>query len=128
MQYMFLLYVEESLPEREGSEENINEHIVVARDAVTRGAYVGCNALDVTSHAMTVRVRDGETVVTDGPFAETKEALGGYYILDCDDLDEAIGYAARIPPARIGSIEIRPLFQIPGWDEAIGVKRAAPAR
>jgi hypothetical protein len=128
MQYMFLLYVEESLPEREGSEENINEHIVVARDAVPRGAFVGCNALDVTSHAVTVRVRDGETVITDGPFAETKEALGGYYILDCDDLDEAIGYAARIPPARIGSIEIRPLFQIPGWDEAIGVKREAPAR
>jgi hypothetical protein len=128
MQYMFLLYVDESLPEREGSEEDLNGHVLVARDAVAQGAYVGCNALDVSGKAMTVRVRDGETVVTDGPFAETKEALGGYYILDCDDLDEAIGYAARIPPVRIGSIEIRPLFQIPGWDEAIGVKREAPAR
>ena len=127
MQYMFLLYVDESLPEREGSEENINEHVAVARDAVARGAYVGCNALDVTSSAVTVRVRDGETVVSDGPFAETKEALGGYYILDCADLDEAIGYAVRIPPARIGSIEIRPLFEIPGWDEAIGVKHASTA-
>lgn len=121
MRYMFLLYVDESIPEREGSDEDINAHIVLARQAVERGAYVGCNALDVTSKATTVRVRDGKTVVSDGPFAETKEALGGYYILDCRDLDEAIAYAERIPPARVGGVEIRPVFEIPGWDEAIGL-------
>jgi hypothetical protein len=82
----------------------------------------------VTSNAVTVRVRDGETVLTDGPFAETKEALGGYYILECSDLDEAIGYATRLPPARVGSVEIRPVFEIPGWDDAIGVARPAAAR
>lgn len=128
MQYMFLLYVDESLPERDGSEENIEEHVALARDAVANGDYVSCNALDRATSAVTVRVRDGETVITDGPFAETKEALGGYYILDCDDLDEAIGYATRIPPARVGSVEIRPVFQIPGWDEAIGVNSGAAAR
>jgi hypothetical protein len=124
---MFLLYVDESLPEREGSEENINEHIELAREAVARGAYVDCNALEVTSKATTVRVRNDETILTDGPFAETKEALGGYYIIDCADLDEAIAYAQRIPPARVGSVEIRPLFEIPGWDEAIGVSRQPAA-
>jgi hypothetical protein len=125
---MFLLYVDESLPEREGSEENINEHIALAREAVAKGAYVACNALDVTSKATTVRVRNDETLISDGPFAETKEALGGYYIMDCRDLDEAIAYASRIPPARVGSVEIRPVFEIPGWDDAIGVKDGAASR
>ncbi|MEX0749652.1 MAG: YciI family protein [Dehalococcoidia bacterium] len=127
MRYMFLLYVDESLPEREGSEENISEHIALAREAVAKGAYVACNALEVTSKATTVRVRDGRTVVSDGPFAETKEALGGYYIMECRDLDEAIAYASRIPPARVGSVEIRPLFEIPDWDEAIGLRQQPAA-
>jgi hypothetical protein len=127
MQYMFLLYVDDSRPEREANNANIDEHVALARDAVASGAYVSCNALDVAANAVTVRVRDGETIVTDGPFAETKEALGGYYIMDCDDLDEAIGYALRIPPVRIGSVEIRPVFTIPGWDEAIGVRRQEAA-
>jgi len=127
MQYMFLLYVDDALPERDANDANIDEHVALARDAVADGAYITCNALDVAASAVTVRVRDGETIVTDGPFAETKEALGGYYIIDCDDLDEAIGYAVRIPPVRIGSVEIRPVFTIPGWDEAIGVREHATA-
>jgi hypothetical protein len=100
----------------------------MARDAVARGAYVGCNALETSDRATTVRVRDGATVVTDGPFAETKEQLGGYYLLNCKNIEEAIDYASRIPPAKIGSIEIRPVFEIPGWDEAIGLGSTSSVR
>ena len=70
----------------------------------------GGDALQPVATATTVRVRDGATETTDGPFAETKEQLGGFYILDCEDLDEAIEYAAKIPSAKFGSIEIRPIM------------------
>jgi hypothetical protein len=72
---------------------------------------LGGNALQPTSTATSVRVRDGERLVTDGPFAETKEQLGGYYLLECKDLDEAIEWAARIPGAKSGTIEIRPIME-----------------
>ena len=71
----------------------------------------GGNALQPTATATSVRVRDGERLVTDGPFAETKEQLGGYYLLECKDLDEAIEWAARIPGAQTGTIEIRPIME-----------------
>jgi hypothetical protein len=77
------------------------------------GAYLGGEALEPTETATTVRVRDGQTLTTDGPFAETKEALGGYYLVDAKNLDEAIDLAARIPGAANGSIEIRPIWEIP---------------
>jgi hypothetical protein len=78
-----------------------------------RGAFQAGDALQSTASATTVRVRDGQTVTTDGPFAETKEALGGFYIVEAADLDEAIDYASRIPGAKHGSIEIRPIFELP---------------
>ena len=74
------------------------------------GAIQGGNALQPTSAATTVRVRDGKRLVTDGPFAETKEQLGGYYLVEADDLDQAIAMAAKIPGARFGSIEVRPIM------------------
>ena len=74
------------------------------------GAMVGGDQLQPTSTATTVRVRDGEQLATDGPFAETKEQLGGYYVLDCENLDEALSYAAKIPAAENGSIEVRPVW------------------
>ena len=70
--------------------------------------------LEDTSAATTVRVRDGKRLTTDGPFAETKEVLGGYYVLDCENLDQALEYAAKIPSAEFGSIEVRPLMSVPG--------------
>ena len=73
------------------------------------GAFVAGEALSPISTATTVRVKDGERLVTDGPFAETKEQLGGFYLLDCKDLDEAIAYAAKIPGAQSGCIEVRPV-------------------
>ena len=78
------------------------------------GHFVGCNRLLPPKAATTVRVRDGKTLTIDGPFAETKEVLGGYYILDCENLDQALEYAAKIPSAEFGSIEVRPLMSIPG--------------
>jgi hypothetical protein len=73
------------------------------------GHYKGGNPLQPVATATTVQVRDGKTMTTDGPFAETREQLGGYYLVDAADLDEAIGLAARIPGARMGSIEVRPI-------------------
>jgi len=74
----------------------------------------GGQPLEPVSTATTVRVRNGKTVRTDGPFAETREQLGGFYLIDAKDLDEAVAIAARIPDARNGSIEVRPIMQIPG--------------
>jgi hypothetical protein len=83
------------------------------KDIVDRGLMQGGEALQPISTATTVRVRNDETLTTDGPFAETKEQLGGYYVVDCKDLDEAIETAARIPGARDGSIEVRPIMEFP---------------
>jgi hypothetical protein len=79
------------------------------QEITENGAYVGGEALEPVSTATTVRVKDGERIVTDGPFAETKEQLAGFYLLDCKDLDEAIGYAAKIPGAQSGCVEVRPV-------------------
>jgi hypothetical protein len=86
------------------------------KDIVDRGLFQSGEALQPTSTATTVRVRDGKTLTTDGPFAETKEQLGGYYVVDCKDLDEAIEVAAKIPGASQGSIEVRPVMEFPARD------------
>lgn len=112
MRYALLIYTPEQT-EQPSADAMTTEF--AAYDAFTqhtrdRGAYEAGEALDTTSTATTVRVRDGRTLTTDGPFAETKEALGGFYILEAADLDEVIAYAAMIPGAKHGSIEIRPIF------------------
>ncbi len=119
MKYMFLLYVNGSDP---GPDVMVPKHVAFAQEARARGAYVTCDALQDRATATTVRVRNGKTLATDGPFAETKEVLGGYYILECRDLDEAMAYAAKIPDAQYGSVEVRPIATIPGWEEAIGLR------
>jgi hypothetical protein len=116
---MLLLYSEEST--NPPPEVVIPQQVAFAKDAVAKGAYVTCDALESPGRARTVRVRDGETLATDGPFAETKEVLGGFYIVECKDLEEACGYAASIPSARNGCVEVRPIAVIPGWEEAIGI-------
>jgi hypothetical protein len=84
------------------------------RAAAEAGVLVGGEGLQPTSTATTVRVRDNETLTTDGPFAETREQLGGYYLLECSDLDDAIGWATRIPGAQNGSVEVRPVMDYEG--------------
>ena len=112
MQYLLMIYRAESAEPEPGTaafERLMADCAELVRSAEAGGAMVGANALDQVATATTVRVRDGRTETIDGPFAETKEQLGGYYLLDCADLDEAIAYAAKIPAAAFGSIEIRPV-------------------
>jgi len=110
MKYVALIYADpngwEEMPE--GERQQITErYMALAREPVA----VGGDELQDSDTATTVRVRDGETLTTDGPFAETKEQLGGYYVVDCGSLDEAIEFAARIPAAERGAVEVRPLVE-----------------
>lgn len=123
MKYLLLLYQDESDPNRTHGEPNIKEHIALARRTVADGAYIAASPLRLTPAATTIRVRGDTTAVTDGPFSETKEALGGFYLLDCESLEQAVAYAATLPQAREASVEIRPIFEIPGWDDRIGLHR-----
>ena len=115
MLYMFLLHWNEENPAMT-PEEAIASHFVFANEAWAKGAYVASEAIGGTAVATTVRVRNGNTMITDGPFAEAKEVMGGFYILDCKDLDEALDYAARIPDAKTAGVEVRPVMHVPGWD------------
>jgi len=114
MKYMLLIYYDEqSLSETE-REECFGESTQLAQELHSNGQYLGANPLHPTSTATSVRVRNGKRLVTDGPFAETHEQLGGYFLVDAKNLDEAIGIAARIPMALKGTVEIRPVMEIPG--------------
>ena len=112
MQYLLLIYGAEShwdtLQESE-KQSILREYMALSEDLRKTGKYINGNELQPTSTATTVRVRNGKKNVTDGPFAETKEQLGGYYLVEARDLDEAIELAARIPSGRWGSIEVRPI-------------------
>lgn len=114
MKYLCLIYKDEEewekLPPAE-SERIMGEFSTFTDSVKKSGHYVGGNALAPTHAATTVRVRQGKLATTDGPFAETKEQLGGYFLLEARDLNEAIQLAARIPGARIGSVEVRPLVE-----------------
>jgi hypothetical protein len=116
MRYLLLIYGNEQalaqMSEAEGAEQ-YQAYDTFTKDIVDRGLFQSGEALQPTSTATTVRVRNDETLTTDGPFAETKEQLGGYYLVDCKDLDHAIETAARIPGARNGSIEVRPVMDFP---------------
>jgi hypothetical protein len=116
MRYMLLIYGDEQaqagMSEADGAAQ-YEAYNTFTKDIVDRGLMQGGDALQPTSTATTVRVRNDETLTTDGPFAETKEQLGGFYIVDCKDLDEAIETAAKIPGARDGSIEVRPIMEYP---------------
>jgi hypothetical protein len=118
MQYLLLLYMDEdsfwNLPEDE--RKTIRQEYFELVDEL-KDAYVGGAPLQPTTSATTMRVRDDEQVVTDGPFAETKEQLGGYFLIDVDSIDEALEVAARIPVARWGSVEVRPVVPVPARTE-----------
>ena len=117
MQYLLLIYGPESESE-DFSPETMKAYDAFWAHVTERGALKAGEALHPVSTATTVRVRDGQTVTTDGPFAETKEILGGFYVVDVANLDEALEYAAMIPGAKTGSIEVRPIvdFDAPGTD------------
>jgi hypothetical protein len=112
MRYALLIYGAEptEAPSPEAVQAEMEAYNAFGSHIRERGAYVSGEALDWTSTATTVRVRDGKTLATDGPYAETKEALGGFYIVEAPDLDAAIAYAAMIPGAQRGAVEVRPII------------------
>jgi hypothetical protein len=115
-QYMLLVYHEELEPAQQAEREQVTPLLVELHAGLREaGLLVGVQRLHSTESATSVRVRDGQTEITDGPFAETKEVLAGYYVLDCDDLDEALKLAARMPMARWGTIEVRPIMPPAEW-------------
>lgn len=116
MQYVLLIYVNEQRWNGTPAEERdkvMAEYGAFTESIVKSGHYKGGDELQPTSVATTVRVRNGKPMITDGPFAETREQLGGYYVIEAKDLDEATAIAARIPSARDGSIEVRPIQPTP---------------
>src|SRR5258706_10873233 len=113
MKYMLLIYMEPNAMTETERQHCYVESTQLAQDLNTSGNYLSANPLHPTATATSVRVRDGKRLITDGPFMETREQLGGYFLIDAKDLDEAIGIAAKIPGARKGTVEIRPVMEIP---------------
>ena len=114
MKYMLLIYGDEQAWDEAEREECYRESAGLARDLQASGQYLGASPLHLSATATCVRVREGKRYWTDGPFAETREQLGGYFLIDAKDLDEAIEIAGRIPAARLGTVEIRPVMEIDG--------------
>jgi hypothetical protein len=125
MRYLLLIYAAE--PTEATQDEmlaEVDDYNAFTQWTIEQGLFKAGEALHPTSSATTVQVRDGRTITTDGPYAETKEALGGFYLIEAKDLDEAIEAAARIPGARRGSIEVRPILDLPSGDSAEAVAAA----
>lgn len=114
MKYMLLVYMNEQAMSDDERKQCYLDSTRLSHDLAADGRLLGVNPLQGVATATTVRVREGKRLVTDGPFAETREQLGGYFLIDAEDLDAAIGVAARIPGARKGTIEIRPVMEIGG--------------
>lgn len=114
MKFMLLVYLDENVLSDAEREHCYVESAQLTQDLNARGNYLAAGPLQPISTATSVRVREGKRLVTDGPFAETREQLGGYYLIEAKDLDEAIGIAERVPVARVGTIEVRPVLEIPG--------------
>jgi len=113
MQYLLLIYQNEAEYAKNDAatgKKMLEEYGAFTQSIIQNGNFKGGDRLQPTTTATTVRVRDGKTLTTDGPFAETREQLAGYYLIEAKDLDTAIAIAARIPGARIGSIEVRPIW------------------
>lgn len=114
MKYMLLVYSTEDAFSPDERAECIAESIELCQDLATQGKYLGASPLHPVSTATSVKIRSGKPLVTDGPFAETTEALGGYFLIDVADLDEALAVAKRIPGARKGTVEVRPVVELTG--------------
>ena len=113
MNYLLLIYDNEAESQAMSEASNnalLQEYGEFTKSIIQAGQFKAADRLRPVSTASTVRIRNGKTMITDGPFAETREQLGGYYLVDAKDLDEAIAIAARIPSARLGSIEVRPIW------------------
>jgi hypothetical protein len=114
VKYMLLIYMAEDAMTDDERQQCYRESTQLAHDLNVKGQFLATAPLQPVATATTVRVRDGKRLVTDGPFAETREYLGGYYLVNAGNLDEAIEIAGRVPGARKGTVEIRPVLEIPG--------------
>jgi hypothetical protein len=114
MKYMLLVYLDEQVLSETEREKCYKESVQLANDINTAGQYLAASPLHPIATATSVRVREGKRLVTDGPFAETREQLGGFYLVDVDNLDEAIAIAERIPVVDRGTIEVRPILELTG--------------
>ncbi len=113
MQYMLLIYSDEKSWTEEEREACMQASMALCDELTEQGKWIAASPLHPVETATCVRLRDGQRQITDGPFAETREQLGGYYIIDVANLDEAISVAGRVPPAKKGTVEIRPIFTLP---------------
>ncbi|MAY70727.1 MAG: dehydrogenase [Halomonas sp.] len=128
MKYVALVYYQEQLIKAMSEPEwhALNQECIGCVEHLTaQGHFLGGQALQTIDTATTVRVREGEVLVSDGPFAETKEQLAGFYLLEAYDLNEALSLASRIPPARLGTIEIRPVRELPPKDNNHDIERTS---
>jgi hypothetical protein len=114
MKYLLLIYMTDDAMNDAERQACFKDSAQLRQELNDGGQFLGANPLHPTSTATSLRVREGKSIVTDGPFAETREHLGGYFLIDAANLDEAIRIAARIPGARKGTVEIRPVMEIPG--------------
>lgn len=117
MKYMLLVYLSEDALTESERQECYKDSAQLTRDLHSTGNYIAASPLQPIATATSVRIRNGKRVITDGPFAETHEQLGGFYLIDAKNLDEAIAIAERIPVVTVGTIEIRPVLEIPGLPE-----------
>ncbi len=114
MKYMLLIYADENAWTDDERQRCYAESTELTHELNSRGQYISANPLEAVSTATSVRVRNGKPLITDGPFAETREQLGGYFLVEAKDLNEALAIATRIPGARKGTVEVRPVLDIPG--------------
>lgn len=114
MKYMLLIYMSENAMGETEREQCYKDSTQLAQDLQVNGQYLSANPLQPVAMATSVRIRGGKRLVTDGPFAETREQLGGYFLIDAKNLDEAIGIAEKIPAAQKGTVEVRPVIETPG--------------
>ncbi|MEP0873633.1 YciI family protein [Trichocoleus desertorum AS-A10] len=114
MKYMLLIYMDENALSETEREHCYAESAQLAQELNAKGQYLSTAPLHPVATATSIRVRDGKSLITDGPFAETREQLGGFFLIDAQDLDEAIAIASQIPGARVGTVEIRPVIEVAG--------------
>jgi hypothetical protein len=120
MKYMLLIYLDEQAINEEERETCYVESTSLADELVEKGQFISCAPLHPVAMATSVQVRNGNRILTDGPFAETREKLGGYFLVDAENLDEALRIAERIPAAKVGTVEVRPVVELPSGPRVLG--------
>ena len=114
MKYMLLIYMHENAMNEAERQQCYGDSMALCRELASKDQFLGANPLQPVATATSVRMREGKRMITDGPFAETREQLGGYFLVDVPDLDAALNIASRIPGAKKGTVEVRPVIEIPG--------------